>query len=65
MDYDGVNHTGTGDYTIENNLICMKTHPHGAITDDDAFCYNYTFSLDNTVVTLSAKELPTVVLTKI
>jgi len=64
LDYDGDPHIGWGDYTVENGEMCMKTHPHGAITDDDAYCYEYEFSLNDTYVTLSADELPTVSLKK-
>jgi len=65
LDYDGDPHIGWGDYTVDNGKMCMKTHPHGAITDDDAYCYDYEFSLGDTYVTLSANELPTVSLMKV
>ena len=58
-------HEGWGDYNIENGVICMETHPHGAITDGDAYCYDYKFSNDDTHMTLSTEELPTVTLVKI
>jgi hypothetical protein len=65
IDYDGETHTGWGDYSVENGIICMKTHPHGAITDNESYCYDYEFSNGDTRVTLSASELPTVTLIKI
>jgi hypothetical protein len=42
----------------------MKTHPHGAITDNDAYCYDYTFFDDDTHIKLTTSELPTVTLIK-
>jgi len=65
IDYDGDPHIGWGDYTLDNGKMCMKTHPHGAITDNDAYCYDYEFSLGDTYVILSANELPTVSLIKV
>ena len=65
IDYDGENHTGWADYSLENGKVCMKTHPHGAITDDDYYCYDYEFSQKNTQLTLSTNELPTATLNKI
>ena len=62
----GIYHEGTGDFTLDdNNIICMKTHPHGAITDDDAYCYEYEFSDDNTQMILTNINLPTVTLNRI
>ena len=43
----------------------MKTQPHGAITDDDSFCYDYEFSDGDTTLVLTTSELPTVTLTKV
>ena len=64
-DYDGEVHEGWADYYIENDKLCMKTHPHGAITDDDLFCYDYDFSDGDTKLVLTTSELPTVTLTKV
>jgi len=61
----GETHRGWADYNIDNETICMKTHPHGAITDGDSFCYTYTFSNDNTHMTLANNELPTERLVKV
>ncbi len=58
-------HEGWGDYNIDNGIICMEPHPHGASTDGDAYCYDYKFSNDDTHMTLSTEELPTVTLVKI
>ena len=65
IDYDGETHTGWGDYSIEDEIICMKARPHGAITDNDSYCYYYVFSNGNAQVTLSNVELPTVILIKV
>lgn len=52
------NHTGWGYYSIkENSEICMNTHSHGAITDNDSICYNYEFTEDYNEVKLVPKEL--------
>ena len=41
-------HTGWGDYSIKKgNVICMNTHPHGSVTDNDSICYEYEFSDNN------------------
>jgi len=64
-DYDGVPHTGTGDYNLEDGVICMKTHPHGAITDNDSYCYSYIFSIEDKRLTLYNIDLPTVMLVKV
>jgi hypothetical protein len=56
-------HKGWGDYNLTDGKLCMKTHPHGAITDNDAYCYDYTFYDDNHVK-LSTSGLPTVTLIK-
>jgi len=58
-------HEGWGDYNIDNGKICMKTHPHGAPTDGDAYCYDYKFSNNDSHITLSTEELPTATLVKI
>ena len=57
-------HEGLADYQVENGKICMQTQPHGAITDGDAYCYDYTFFDNDTHVTLTTNELPTVTLVK-
>ena len=58
-------HEGLADYQLENKKICMQAQAHGAITDGDAYCYNYKFYDDDTRMVLDADELPTVTLIKI
>jgi len=61
----GETHIGWADYYFEEGKLCMKTHPHGAITDDDFYCYDYSFSEKNTQITLSTDGLTTVTLIKV
>ena len=64
-DYDGELHEGLADFYIEIDKLCMKTRPHGAITDGDLYCYDYEFSNSDTKVVLTTSNLPTVTLTKV
>ena len=64
-DYDGEVHSGLAYYTVEDGKICMKTKPHGAITDNDSYCYSYIFSIEDKRLTLYNIELPTVLLVKV
>ena len=63
-DYDGEVHQGLAYYTVDDGSICMKTVPHGSITDNDSYCYSYIFSLEDTRLTLFNAELPSVILVK-
>ena len=64
-DYDGYKHEGRGDYYLNKGSICMDTHPHGAITDNDSYCYDYRFSNNYTILTLTNSSLPDVTLLKL
>lgn len=66
IDYDSnETHVGWADYKVEGGKLCAKTHPHGAITDNESYCYDYEFSDGDTRMTLTTSELPTVTLIKV
>jgi hypothetical protein len=56
-------HMGWGTFEVKDEkLYCATTHGHEGQTE--AYCYSYSFSQDDTYLTLSAENLPAVTLIK-
>jgi len=59
----GETHMGWGTFEVKDEkLYCATTHGHGG--QDEAYCYDYSFSQDDAFLTLSAENLPAVTLVR-